>query len=541
MGLNLTNIAKDVVSAANTVVSTAKGDTKDQLSSWSSVYNSEKGAASAAQATGQSPSVTQTGIPQPGTDPTEVANWWAGLSHDDQEALQATNYDTLGQLQGLPATVLNDANRSRLDDHMAALNSQLNSCPADGPPLSDAGRAALQDQLAQDQGIKDALQQTDPPVFLLRYDPVGTAGPPFADAWNAATLGAPQFGTYVGPMTSRSQTGAEIAIGNPDEADNTAVFVPGTTNNVRNLKGLTTGDAARLYKEMSDETGPKAVVIWLDGAEPQNIAPDATLDYWAEADTSNLVADLNGLRAAHVSASASGDGGHLTAIGHSYGSYMVGRALTHGASVDDVIFVGSPGVGVNHASDLGMDPQHVWDGQSGTDQILIAGKRFTPDPLTGNNPADADFGAQHFSVSGTHSHGDYLKPGESLDNIALIASGKYDDVHRTSAPNYRGAYELPGDAIALALNPVDALGGMVKDWVTGHPIEAGERYVEGLITQGKTYINLFEDEVNINGDIINWVADKAVDGVNGARDWVDGEVNQFETGVANWVGGMFRW
>src|SRR5262249_53751598 len=159
------------------------------------------------------------------------------------------------------------------------------------------------------------------------------------------------------------QTGAEIAFGNPDTAKDTAVLVPGTGQNAAKLPGLT-GTALDFYNQMNSTS--KSVVTWIDGAEPQSILA-ASADDWAEHDTANLVADLNGLRAAHTS--ASGDGGHLTGVGHSYGSYILGRAVTHGAKVDDVAFIGSPGVGVNHAGDLGMDSQHVWDGQTGDDPI----------------------------------------------------------------------------------------------------------------------------------------------------------------------------
>jgi len=402
--------------------------------------------------------------PLSAADPTAVASWWTGLPPSEQQALLASDYDTLGQLHGLPATVLDEANRHRLSDHIALLNNQLNS-----PLRNESERAALQHQLDQDKGIQAAAEQIGPgqppaPVLLLRYDPTGIAG----------------------------QSGAELAFGNPDIASNTAVIVPGTGSNASKLGSLT-GDASDLYQQMSGGAGTKAVVTWLDGAEPQSL-PAAAGDGWANADTNALVADLNGLRAAHASASG-GEDGHLTAIGHSYGSYILGRALSHGASVDDAVFIGSPGVGVNHASDLGIDPQHVWDGQTGDDPILYVAKRFTPDPLTGSNPEDSDFGAQHFSVDGSHGHSEYFQ-GESLTNMARIASGDYTAVDRTPAPNYRGPQELVADGLATILNPWETDFDVAKDLVTGHPIDAGKRIWDGAITEGKAIINTGEDIFN---------------------------------------------
>ncbi|MEK8109345.1 alpha/beta hydrolase [Micromonospora sp. M12] len=42
-------------------------------------------------------------------------------------------------------------------------------------------------------------------------------------------------------------------------------------------------------------------------------------------------------------------------LGHSYGSLVVGvAAREHGLAADALVFVGSPGVGVSHAAELGV-------------------------------------------------------------------------------------------------------------------------------------------------------------------------------------------
>jgi hypothetical protein len=63
---------------------------------------------------------------------------------------------------------------------------------------------------------------------------------------------------------------------------------------------------------------------------------------------------------------------HITAIGHSYGSLTVGTAAKQAGGipgVDDVILVGSPGVGVDKASDLGVGKDHVWVGSADNDVV----------------------------------------------------------------------------------------------------------------------------------------------------------------------------
>ena len=70
--------------------------------------------------------------------------------------------------------------------------------------------------------------------------------------------------------------------------------------------------------------------------------------------------------------SRDGDPAHLTAIGHSYGSTTTGHAAhDHGLPVDDLVVVGSPGLGgdVDNADDLGVDPDHVWAGVNSRDPV----------------------------------------------------------------------------------------------------------------------------------------------------------------------------
>ena len=408
-----------------------------------------------------------------GSNPTTVAGWWSKLTPAQQEYLIDHDYQTLGQLKGLPAPVLDTTNRHRITDHKSAIEQRLATLNDTNDP-SGLVRAGLKKLMADDNGILAELGKQGPGqppahIYVLAYDPKGKLG----------------------------QTGVEISYGNPDTADNTAIVVPGTGNNASSLSSVGT-NGRDLYRTM---TGNKAVVVWLDGPEPQNVLPQAGLDTYANDSAPNLVADIGGLRAAHTA--AVGADGHLTMIGHSYGSYIAGKAMTEGAKVDDVVFVGSPGVGVNHAKDLGIDPKHVWDGEAGDDPILLTEKRYTPDPMTGNNPEDSDFGALHFDVSGSHGHSQYYKYGSSsLSNMADIADGDYAAVHTVSAPDYRGPRELPGDAIATVVNPYATGYESVKDLVTGHPLDAAKDVYHGAVKQGENVINTGEDLVDTAGSLI---------------------------------------
>ncbi|MFD8706242.1 alpha/beta hydrolase [Kitasatospora sp. NPDC059648] len=76
---------------------------------------------------------------------------------------------------------------------------------------------------------------------------------------------------------------------------------------------------------------------------------------------------------------------------HSYGTVAVGFTMRdHKPPVDDVILVGSSGVGVEHAEDLNIDPSHVCVAR-GSEDTMIKHVASTG-PAFGLDPVDNDFG-----------------------------------------------------------------------------------------------------------------------------------------------------
>ncbi|MDO9498012.1 MAG: alpha/beta hydrolase, partial [Nocardioides sp.] len=144
--------------------------------------------------------------------------------------------------------------------------------------------------------------------------------------------------------------------------------------------------------------------------------------------------------------SRDGDPAHLTAIGHSYGSTTTGHgAHDHGLDVDEIVFVGSPGVGgdTNNAGDTGIDPEHVWAGANSRDPIADLGNHGWVHGETafgaglGDDPAEDEFGGNRFEAEsetrgGAFSFADHSKyfdhDTEALHNISQIVNGDYDAV-----------------------------------------------------------------------------------------------------------------
>ena len=152
-------------------------------------------------------------------------------------------------------------------------------------------------------------------------------------------------------------------------------------------------------------------------------------------------------------------------LGHSYGSLVVGEAAARdGVHPGDVIFVGSPGIGVNHASQLGGVPgSYVGGGEH-----QRPGAHLPPaDPAGwlnnysghfGSDPTSPQFGGNDFAAShapGTPSgfdpfyyatlkaHSSYWDPkSDSLLNMAHIVDGQYNAV--TLVPHPVPHHPVPG-------------------------------------------------------------------------------------------------
>jgi hypothetical protein len=137
-------------------------------------------------------------------------------------------------------------------------------------------------------------------------------------------------------------------------------------------------------------------------------------------------------------------------LGHSYGSLVVGEAAVRpGLAADGVIFVASPGVGVESAAQLHVPRGEVWSTTARDDLIRLAvsPRQLWNDAATaaalppvlgpavalatppeelwfGHDPSDPAFGGRVFASQPDAGHMGYWDPGRpALDTIASIALG----------------------------------------------------------------------------------------------------------------------
>ena len=347
----------------------------------------------------------------PGADASSlaVASWWAGLLGLQRAALLRRMPEALGRLNGLPAGVRDAANRTLLanalgtiDGRLGRLQALLGPGPARGP--LEAERLHLRTRRAVLVGVQAAIAPAGRTLLFL--DPRGDGR-------------------------------AEVAVGDVEHAHALGLLVPGMSNELDELPGVVT-DAATVQRAAG---AGSAVVAWLGYDTPrasQVASPDRAVNGAALLD-----ADVRGLRAARFAlADAPAERPRVTVVGHSYGSVLTGVAASRGAPVDDVVVVGSPGIGSRRAGDLPQGAAHVWAARAASDPIRfvfdvhrfggVPGHLPTQHSWFGPDPAQRAFGGQRFLVgAGVTGHVRYFEPGTtSVANIGRVVAGRYSDVKR---------------------------------------------------------------------------------------------------------------
>lgn len=365
--------------------------------------------------------------------PAERKKWWAGLTDEQREEYLAVYPDRIGNLDGLPALVRDAANRDNLQLLMGKLEGR-------GDEDSATKLAALREI---DRQLRTVPKVGEPPMYLLGI----------GDQGNGRAI---------------------VSYGNPDTARNVAAYVPGLNTSLDEEFATNDLKRARDLSIISNRHGESAAVIaWLgydapqspDGLESLSVAADGRAEDGGVA----FREFMGGVQAANGNSDP-----HMTAIGHSYGSRTVGAATQNSGGlpgVDDIVFVGSPGVGVDSADELGVGRDHVFVGAAANDvvtklpskdeavlgaaEMLIGGPaaayvfgglldRGDDDVWFGKDPASEAFGARRFEVGdgppliGTQgitadAHSEYFDPEvdrASVENMALIAAGRANRIQR---------------------------------------------------------------------------------------------------------------
>ena len=325
----------------------------------------------------------------------QVNDWWSRLTPAQRESLLLSNPELIGPLDGVPAEYRDLANRTLLSDHLADAEAAL---------AADPDNEELQDRVDALTGIADRLDR-----------PSGTAG--YDDR------------AYLLLIDPTDDGKAVVSVGNPDLADNTFTFVPGTGADL----GTAEGDIGRVDRMVADANlrdpdASTAGIMWLGYDAPDKIV-NAAFPSYAEDAAGDLQRFQSGLDVTHH-----GDGLN-TMVGHSYGTTVIGHTATAdgGVVTDQIVLVASPGTGTGHASDLGIGAENVYATTAPNDIIHLV-----PDWGIAHDvaPVMEEYGAQVFDSprydgSRVEAHSGYWDDGNpTRDNIAAIVTGHGDEVPR---------------------------------------------------------------------------------------------------------------
>ncbi|MDI6519607.1 alpha/beta hydrolase family protein [Streptomyces sp. ARC32] len=365
--------------------------------------------------------------------PADRKEWWDSLSDEQREEYKIAFPEVIGNLDGIPSLVRDEANRENLPLLIASLEGRHDE-------VSQAKLGGL-------EKIQEKLGKPSvPPMYLLG---VGLEG-------NGRAI---------------------VAYGNPDTSRNVAAYVPGLGTKLDSE--FADGTVKRAFYTAAGAQkfdGSSSAIVWLGYDAPQSLDVMTTSD--AERGAPAYNSFMDGISATNMNHDA-----HVTAIGHSYGSRLVGAATQEAGGIpgaDDVILVGSPGVGVDRAEELGVGKNHVWVGAAENDIVTklpsknealagtagffgggpggayIAGEvadQGDDDIWFGKDPASKAFGANRFqtlpgpeliqpsfpqiwnSSLDIEAHSNYFNPEEGKDrvsaqNIAAIVAGHSEYVIR---------------------------------------------------------------------------------------------------------------
>lgn len=308
--------------------------------------------------------------PKGNATPGDNAGWWASLSPAEKRQVIEDHPEWVGNRDGIPAVDRDQANRAILAGEKERLLAEERRLQAD---IDDNlfGELFAGDTDDRLEEVRDKLKG----ITAIEKKLDGSSDLP--DDQRHYLLG----------FSSDGDGRAIVAKGNPDTADNVATYIPGTGADLPGMNDLMNrSDKMWLAAENAAGNETTSVITWLGYDAPDGLHNATSGDYAQDARAS-LDGFQDGLRTTHE-----GSPSHNTVIGHSYGSTVIGHsARDMGLDVDKMVFVGSPGVGVDHASALNIDPDNVYATTAREDII-----HEVPEFIHGNHPIDDDFGAHEF-------------------------------------------------------------------------------------------------------------------------------------------------
>ncbi|WP_245535323.1 alpha/beta hydrolase [Segniliparus rotundus] len=399
------------------------------------------------------------GMPEPPkapgghADPSYNAGWWKDLTPEQRRRVLDLHPEWVGNLDGVPASVHDEANRKMLPGDIARLQAEVDR---------------LQKQLDSEFG-HGAFSNTDSDLWYAQRRLEGLQATEKALRDNPGTkllVLDPDYGT---------RGRVAIGTGDPDTANHISISTPGVNSSPGQSIGEMTKEAVALKTETENVLkanghGNETVstISWIGYEPPQaqldpqhldktgDVGPgglrdepgglsDVASDAKAKAGAASLSQFYEGISAAwHPADGDSATSPHITALGHSYGSLTTSLALqqTQTGVVDNAVFYGSPGLELPSLDRLPVATGHAYSMQAPSDPINYVPnltEHYGPNPVeipgitrlsteAGDTTGDAAPGTT-VHHDGAHGHSEYPRKGDNGQlrmpgyNMSVIVAG----------------------------------------------------------------------------------------------------------------------
>ncbi|QOD93090.1 alpha/beta hydrolase [Chryseoglobus sp. 28M-23] len=326
----------------------------------------------------------------------QVTSWWAGLDATAQRSLIAATPEVVGNLDGVPFAVRNQANRALLRSTIRELELEADAA---------VGRAVATQNLHR---------------LEMLYEVVDALGPAIANPPRSLLN-----------LDTHGQGKAAVVLGDLETADYVSYMIPGMLVTVAGDIVGWTGFGARLYDDQTSwlallaEAGAAtqeqtvATVAWI-GYQTPSLMNVGSMELAYEGRDA-IAAAIEGLQTLRAD-----DPPFVSLLTHSYGSTAALLALEDDTTVDALAMVGSPGSPAQSVDELNVRGD-VFVGEAAWDPIPNSA-------FFGSDPGAPSYGARVMSVlgsvdvitnevlAGSAGHNEYWVPGtESMRNLALIA------------------------------------------------------------------------------------------------------------------------
>ena len=354
-------------------------------------------------------------LPQKDWSPTEAAAWWGALTEAERRKLIKNHPEAIGNLDGLPGSARDEANRILLPRKLEAAKKHLKDVEEKLDSEGKSRNSHAEVLLEARRRVKD----------LAKLNELVSAGGKSHQHYQLLTLEVPE--------RYDKDVKAAVAVGDIDKATNVGTMVPGISTTVRSSMGgmLDTAEELRA-KAGADKT---AVVAWIGYDAPPGAGLTDTdsngsdTDYMTPEIADKAAPVLNRFQEGiHVSHQKQGVDPYVSLHGHSYGSALSGTALldTKVGVVDAAQFHGSPGARATNAHQWNVPYGHVYTAENGKDKVVGIGE------LGGFGPEPSKVpGVQKISSDPHGKHSDYWSNPEFMEDAAQIMAGEDPSVDRS--------------------------------------------------------------------------------------------------------------